>query len=99
MSPTSMDDGALLESLLALADRAELEVRILSAASSAAELSPKESAACRVGTRIWVVLAPDDPAFRQAEVLAQALSRYRTEFLEASFLTPAVRDYIERVCP
>lgn len=90
-----MDDRGLLEALLELSDRAELEVRILSSASSALEFSPTESAACRVGERIWVVLAPDDPAFRQAEVLAGALARYRSSFLETSFVAPAVRTFIE----
>jgi hypothetical protein len=87
----------LLEALLGLADAAELEVRILSAASQAAEFGPSESAACRVGERIWVVLAPDDPPDHQAAVLARALARYRGEFLEARFVPPGIRDFIERV--
>ena len=89
----------LLEILLELADAAELEVRVLSAAASAADFSPSESAACRVGDRIWVVLSPDDPVAHQAEVLAGALSRFRSAFLEARFVAPAVRDFIERVDP
>lgn len=90
-----MEVENLLEILLELANRTRLEVRLLSAGSMAEEFSPTRSAACRVGDRIWVVLAPDDPALRQAEVLAGALSRYRTEFLESNFLAPGVREFIE----
>ena len=85
----------LLEALLGLAERADLEVRILSAAASQREFRPQESAACRVGERVWVVLAPDDPPLHQATVLAQALVRYRTEVVEESFLAPGVRDFVE----
>lgn len=94
-----METRDLIENLLELAHEAELEVRILSAAAAAADFSPTESAACRVGSRIWVVLSPNDPLDQQAEVLAGALSHFRSEFLEARFLTPAVRDFIERVDP
>ncbi len=87
----------MLEGLLELASRAELEVRTLSQAASAAEFSPTESSACRVGTRVWVVLAPDDPLPHQVSVLAGALGRFRAEFLEDNFVAPGVRDFIERV--
>jgi hypothetical protein len=95
MAEIGMKPEVLLEALLELADRAKLEVRVLSAASAAAEFSPTGSAACRVGDRIWVVLAPDDPPMNQAEVLAGALSRYRADFLETSFVAPGVRDFVE----
>jgi len=91
-----MDGAALLEALLELADRGEFEVRILSAFASAADNAPSGSAACRVGSRIWVILAPDDPPLHQARVLAGALGRYRAEFLENHFVPPGVRDFIER---
>jgi hypothetical protein len=99
MVELGMDGRDLLEALLELADSAELEVRVLSAAASGADLSLAESAACRVGDRIWVVLSPDDPVAHQAEVLAGALSHFRSEFLEGRFVVPAVRDFIERVDP
>ncbi len=92
-----MDETRLLEALLELASRTELEVRVLSSSSGAADFAPTASAACRVGDRIWVVLAPDDPDHHQAEVLAQALVRYRSEFLEDNFIAPGVRDFLERV--
>ena len=87
----------MLEGLLELASRAELEVRTMTAAAAAADFSPTESAACRVGSRVWVVLAPDDPLPHQVFVLAEALGRFRGEFLEENFVAPGVRDFIERV--
>ena len=96
MADSAMDPRHLLEALLELAERAVLEVRILSASASAQhEFRPQESAACRVGERVWVVLAPDDPPRHQATVLAEALSRYRAETLEGAFIAPGVRDFIE----
>jgi len=89
----------LLEGLLELAAAAELEVRMLSAAAGAMEHAPTGSAACRVGTRVWVVLAPSDPPLHQAEVLAGALARFRADFLETRFLSPALREFVDRVDP
>jgi hypothetical protein len=89
----------LLEGLLELAVAAALEVRVLSASASAAENAPMGSSACRVGERVWVVLAPADPPLHQARVLAEALARYRAEFLESRFLSPALRDFVDRVDP
>jgi hypothetical protein len=97
MAEIGMEPGALLEALLELADRTQLEIRVLSAASASADFAPTGSAACRVGDRVWVLLAPDDPALNQAEVLAGALGRYRADFLEESFVAPGVRDFIERM--
>ena len=99
MAEGGMDDQSLLESLLSLADEAELEVRVISTRAAKTDLAPTESAACRVGARIWVVLNPDDPTQHQAEVLAGALARYRAEFLEGRFIAPALRDFIARVDP
>lgn len=96
-----MDPGALLEILLELAGRAALEVRVLSSGDSgkkAGEFRPTESAACRVGDRIWVVLAPNDPPAHQARVIAEALGRYRADFLEGVFVAPGVRDYLDGIC-
>lgn len=97
MLDTTMEPALLLEALLELANRAQLEVRVLSTSSSAPEFSPTGSAACRVGQRVWVVLAPDDPPLYQAEILAGALARYCPVFVEESFVAPGVRDFIERI--
>ena len=97
MTEGGMDGARLLEALLELAAGAALEVRVMSPSSRAADYSPTSSAACRVGERIWVVIAPDDPVLHQAEVLAQTLGRYRTEFLEENFIAPGVREFIDRM--
>ncbi|MEM9175399.1 MAG: hypothetical protein AAGC67_09195 [Myxococcota bacterium] len=94
-----MREKDLLEALLALAHDAELEVRVLSSHAAAAENAPTQSAAARVGARIWVVLAPNDPPAHQARVLAETLARHRAEFLEGRFVPPALRDFIDRVDP
>lgn len=99
MAESSVDGRQLLEGLLELADAAALEVRILSAQAATADHAPVESAACRVGERVWVVLAPDDPPEHQAEVLAGTLCRFRRDFLEGRFMTPALREFVERVDP
>lgn len=95
MTEFGIEPEALIEALLELADRAKLEIRVLSPTSTSVEFTPTESATCRVGQRIWVVLAPDDPVLRQSEVLARALVRYRADFIEKSFMAPGVRDFIE----
>jgi uncharacterized protein with GYD domain len=92
-----MDEQKLLEALLELASRGDLEVRVLSQSAGAADYAPTSSAACRVGDRIWVVLAPDDPILYQAEILAQALGRYRSDVLESSFIAPGVREFLDRM--
>ena len=97
MPDSAMQPAALLEGLLELADRAELEVRVLSGSGSGAEFRPTESAACRVGDRICVFLAPNEPTEHQAKVLAEALGRFRESFLETTFVAPGVRDFIDRV--
>jgi hypothetical protein len=99
MSESVGEEKDRLEALLELASAASLEVRVLSAAARAAELAPSGSATCRVGDRIWVVLSPEDPVSHQSRVLAEALARHRAEFLEGRFLTPALREFIERVDP
>jgi hypothetical protein len=94
---SGMDETRLLEALLELADRTEFEVRVLSPSSTAVDYAPTASAACRVGERIWVVLAPDDPVLHQSEILARSLCRYRSEFLEESFIAPGVREFLDRM--
>ena len=68
-------------------------------AAAAQENALTQSAACRVGTRIWVVLSPSDPPDHQADVLGEALARFRSEFLEDHFMAPVLREFLERVDP
>lgn len=99
MAESGMPARDRLEALLELAHEADLEVRVLSASAAAAENAPTGSAACRVGARIWVVLAPNDPPEHQSRVLADTLARHRAAFLEGRFVAPALRDFIDRVDP
>lgn len=96
MSESAMDPRALLEALLELSARAELEVRVNSTSGAGGDFRLTESAACRVGDRIWVVLCPDDPAAHQAQVLAGALNRFRATFLEDTFMAPGIRDFLDK---
>ncbi len=94
MPERGQPDAERVAALLELAARAELEVRILSSRAAAEEGAPKQSAACRVGQRVWVLIVPDDPPAHQAAALAQALGRYRADFLEGCFVAPGLRDFI-----
>jgi hypothetical protein len=95
MTETGMADADRLARLLELAERAGLELRVLTARAAAEEGAPSQSRVGRVGERVWVLLVPDDPPAHQAAVLAQALGRYRAAFLETCFVPPALRDFIE----
>ena len=89
-----MDAPALKDALLELAREAGLEVR--SAASSGQTVGRSlESGTCRVHGSVWIVLADADPVREQVELLAAALSRHATRFLEARYLPPAVRRCLE----
>lgn len=94
-SGDGMRDGDRVDALLALAERAGLELRMLSARAAAEEGAPRESVCGRLGERVWVLIVPDDPPAHQAAVLAQALGRHRAEFLETCFIPPALRAFIE----
>ena len=89
-----MREADRVAALLELASRAALEVRILSRRAAEEEGAPKQSAACRVGSRVWVLIVPDDPPAHQAAALAQALGRHRADFLETCFVAPALREFI-----
>lgn len=97
MTEPGMRDEDRLALLLELAQRAGLELRILTARAAAEEGAPRQSSAGRLGERVWVLLLPDDPPAHQAAALAQALGRHRASFLETCFLPPALRNYIEEV--
>lgn len=90
-----MRDEDRLALLLELAQRATLEVRVLSRRAAAEEGAPRGSTAGRLGSKVWVLLVPDEPPAHQAAALAQALGRYRAEFLETCFVAPALRAFID----
>lgn len=94
MTERGMREEDRVAALLELASRAELEVRILSSRAAAEEGAPRQSSVARVGSRVWVLIVPDDPPAHQAAALAQALGRYRVDFLDGCFVAPALRDFI-----
>lgn len=95
MTEPGMRDTDRVDALLALAERAGLELRVLSGRAAVEEGAPRESACGRLGERVWVLIVPDDPPAHQAAVLAQALGRHRAAFLETCFVPPALRAFIE----
>jgi hypothetical protein len=95
MSESGMRDEDRLALLLELAQRADLELRILTPRAATEEGAPRQSSAGRVGARVWILLVPDDPPAHQAATIAQALGRHRAEFLETCFIPPALRAFID----
>ncbi|MEZ4281841.1 MAG: hypothetical protein R3F21_19740 [Myxococcota bacterium] len=89
-----MRDEDRVAALLELAHAAGLEVRVLSSHAAAEEGAPRQSAFGRLASRVWVLIVPDDPPAHQAAALAQALGRFRAEFLEERFVPPALRAFI-----
>lgn len=94
MPERGMRDEDRVAALLELAQAAALEVRVLSAHAAAEEGAPRQSRVGRVASRVWVLIVPDDPPAHQAAALAQALGRFRADFLEERFVPPALRAFI-----
>lgn len=90
-----MDEAALVEALLALADEVELEVRVLRGRNPAEPDFSPSSSTCRVMGKFWVVLSPNDPAKLHIRVLCEALKSEAATALEERYLPPAIRDALE----
>jgi len=86
-----VDKAELMDSLLALADGAELEVRVVGGASRGDTDAGLTSAVCKVRGSVWVVISLQDPVDVQIEVLARALETHAGDYLESHYLPPAVR--------
>jgi len=86
-----VDQVELLNALMALAEQADLEVRVVGGSADGDLGDPQTSAVCRVRGRVWVVLAAHDPVAGQLEVLSDALRTHAADYIEAHFLPPAVR--------
>ena len=84
-----MEPAELMQALMDLATRAELEVRVVGRAEAGE--SPPASAVCKVRGKLWVVLSANDPTDVQLEVLARAVRENAAEIVGASYLPPAVR--------
>lgn len=83
--------------LLALANEAQLEVRVVGRPSRLSHPSwqepdrPAESGVCRVRGAVWVVLSAADPIEVQLDLLAGALRDHAGALIDARYLPPAVR--------
>jgi len=84
-----------LVALLELAGESGLEIRSVGRFAQPAGESPPTSAVCRVRDSVWVVLSASDPPERQVAVLADALRRFRSEWLEGRFVAPVLRALLQ----
>ena len=86
----SVERARLLETLVDLARRGGLEVR-LARAPRDAELPAPCSDVCRVRDRVWVVLSGADPLDARIDVLAGAIRLHAGWLLADRYLPPALR--------
>jgi hypothetical protein len=84
-------DAQLLRELVALAEEAGLEVRMVRGAPVGEGEPAARSAVCRVRGETWVVLSGADAVEDRIEVVAQALRDHAAPWLEGRYLPPLVR--------
>lgn len=94
-----MEPAALMDSLLALARDAGLEVRSVGRQRGEEHDAPAASGTCRVRGAVWVVISSAEPVEVQLEVLATALRTHASALVEARYLPPAVRERIYGATP
>ena len=82
----------LLDQLSDLARAAGLEVRKIGRAGEGERETP--SGTCRVKGAVWVLLSPADSLDERIDVLAAALARHASDFLEGRYLPPAIRERV-----
>jgi len=90
-----MDDDAIFEQMLALADEVGLEVRVGGGRPTGEDGPPLQSGVCRLRDRVWVVLSSGDAPSVRMRVLAGALKSHCGEALEGRYLPPQLRSLIE----
>ena len=91
-----MESEQLLELLIETAGEVGIEVRRASRGDRGPSEPLPKSGFCRVAGNPWVVLATDDPAAFQVELLARALKETVGPALETRYLAPVVRTVIAR---
>ncbi len=89
-----MEPAELMDSLLALARDAGLEVRTVGQRRAGDLDVPAVSGTCRVRGAVWVVISASDPLELQLEILADALRTHASALVERRYLPPAVRKRI-----
>ena len=88
-----MEAEGVLDSLLALARAAGVEVREARGAGEG-ESGPR-SASCRLRGQFWVILVTSDPLEERIRALADALDQADPGWLETHYLPPALRARLE----
>jgi len=78
-----------------VAEAAGLEVRGVGRGSVTEGGPAPESGVVLLRSRVIVLLSPNDPLDRRIEVLADALRTHADAWLEAHFISPAIRSRLD----
>ena len=89
-----MNQGELLQRLVELAEAAGLRVRPIRGTSGSDGEPAAASGLCRVRGELWIVLSNNDSLEDRVAVVAAALRREASEWLQSRYLPPALRDRI-----
>jgi hypothetical protein len=94
-----MEPRALLQALGELAREVGVEVRKVPSGLGEPGEAPARSGVCRVGGRLFVLLAATDSVEDRIEALVEGLRAADPAALEGRFLPPAVRARLEGELP
>jgi hypothetical protein len=86
-----MNQAEVLLQLVELAEAAGLRVRPIRGASGGEGEPAATSGLCRVRGELWIVLSGHDSIEDRIAVVAEALRREASEWLQSRYLPPAVR--------
>jgi len=86
-----VNQAEILLQLVELAEAAGLRVRPIRGTSSAEGEPAARSGLCRVRGELWIVLASHDSFEERIAVVAEALRREASEWLQSRYLPPALR--------
>jgi hypothetical protein len=89
-----VNQAELLVQLVELAEAAGLRVRAIRGTSGAEGEPAAASGLCRVRGELWIVLSNNDSLEDRVAVVAAALRREASEWLQSRYLPPALRDRI-----
>jgi hypothetical protein len=89
-----VNQGELLQRLVELAEAAGLRVRPIRGTSGSDGEPAAASGLCRVRGELWIVLSNNDSLEDRVAVVAAALRREASEWLQSRYLPPALRDRI-----
>ena len=86
-----MNQAEVLLQLVELAEAAGLRVRPIRGTSGAEGEPAAASGLCRVRGELWIVLSNNDSLEDRIDVVAGALRREASEWLQGRYLPPALR--------